>query len=234
MTIKLEAFEGPLQLLYYQLKKNKISIYDIDIAQIADQYLALIEEMSEQIEADASMSSKSEFILLAAELIGIKTKMLLRAPKEEEGDPLQDLSQRLETYETFANIANTLKTMQTYDTFYRKDTELIAKPVLEINTSIASLFEIFTDILKRMENTHTPPPTIQLETEEYSLSERVSQLQRVLRTAQNLSFSSILKTTKNTAEKIVTFLALLELIKAKKVIVTQKGDFEEIWLTKMG
>jgi segregation and condensation protein A len=228
MNIKLESFEGPLQLLHYQLKKNKISIYDINISKIADQYLDLVQSMDTSL--SNSMDSKSEFILLAAELIAIKTKMLLREPEEDDTDPIQDLAQRLEIYETFANVANTLKDMQKYDIYYRKDAEIIAKPVLEIHTSVASLFDIFNATLNRTELKDTPPPIITLESEEYSLVERVSRLQNILRIKNNLSFTELLKSTKTTAEKIITFLALLELIKEKKVIAEQKGDFGEIML----
>lgn len=222
MTIKLKNYEGPLQLLYDSIKKNKISIYDVSIVKIVDQYISLLQQMD--------MDSKSEFILLTSELVAIKTKLLLRIEDEDEDeDPLKELAFRLEVYEAFANISESLGNMQQNTTFYRKGIPE-AKQKINITHSTISLMEIFKEVLLRQLSPSENLPKITLETEKYSLKESVDRLQHLLNNKKVATFSGILKTD-NVSEKVVMFLALLELIREKKVIITQNENFNEIIIT---
>lgn len=221
MFIKLVAFEGNLDLLHQLLKKNKINIYDIDISNIADQFLALIDE--------TDLDSKSEFILLVTELIKIKTKMILKLP--EEVDSIEEMAIKLELYDAFIKIASKLKEMQRFDIFYRDTPPQVSTKILNINETTNTLLEVFVQAVKNSPPKTQPIPNITIEQEVFSIEEKIVYLENRLISSKHLSLDLILSETISLSEKIVVFLALLELIQSKKVCVTQKDNFKDIYIT---
>lgn len=222
MDIKINEFEGPLELLHLQLKKNKADIYSVDISVITDQFLSYIYELEK-----LDMNATSSFILLAADLIAIKTKLLLQTPQEDEGDPVEELAFRLEVYETFAKISEELKEMQNHDVFYRKENEYIEIPVVELDTAPSFLYQAFSNLIKRQEKVEEEIPVIPIEKESFSIKDKIIHLENILKIEKKLSFYYIIKQATSISEKVVIFLALLELIAEKKVYVEQKALDEQ-------
>ena len=121
IDVKLEAFEGPLDLLLHLIEKNKVNIYDIPIVEITNQYMEYLREM----ERRSSLESMSEFLVMAATLLKIKSRMLLpKEEKEEEGDPREELVQRLMEYKMYKYAAGELKdlTVDAEKVFYKPET----------------------------------------------------------------------------------------------------------------
>lgn len=220
MEIKINEFEGPLELLHLQLKKNKTDIYNVDISIIADQFLEYIYELDK-----LNMNETSSFILLAADLISIKTKLLLQTPTEEEGNPVEELAFRLEVYETFVNISEKLREMQNHDVFYRKKVEIVETTAIELNMVPDTLYKVFLNLLKPKPEIEAPPiPTIPVEQETFTIEEKMTYWQNILEKNKNINFKDEIKKANNVSEKVVIFLALLELIAAKKVFIEQNGE----------
>ena len=219
MDIKLESFEGPLELLHTQLRKNKTDIYNVDISSITDQFLAYIEALQR-----VDMQAISAFILLAADLIAIKTKLLLNVDTDEADDPVKELAFRLEVYETFVNVAEKLREMQHHPVFYRQGTpELLAQTsVLALNSSTQQLYQAFANLLKRQQVVSEPAmPRITVEQETFTIRDKVLYLQSMLRNKREIDFVQVIQRTASISEKVVIFLALLELWADKQIQVKQ-------------
>lgn len=219
MEVKLTTFEGPLDLLHTQLKKNKADIYTVDISAITDQFLAFIDALPQ-----TDMQAISGFILLAADLIAIKTKLLLNVPSDDREDPVKELAFRLEIYETFVNVAHKLREMQQHSVFYREHTavELAQTSVLALSASADLLYQAFTNLLKRQQPTPEPPlPQITIEQEQFTIKDKVLYLRDMLTRHTQLNFVQVIQNTPSIGEKVVIFLALLELLADKQVQVTQ-------------
>lgn len=214
LEINIDTFQGPLDTLYQQLKKNKISIYTIDIEKITDYYINYLE--------DLKIDDLSRFVLLMAEIIGIKSKMLLYYKEEE---PAEELKEKLESYQIFIDIAQKFKEREIREIYYRKNSEK-EKPCLEIKTTPAEICRIFSGIIKR----YKPPATLAtlpMEKEDFSLEEKMTYLKELI-TSQKINFNRILAQFSNPLEKIVLFLALIELIRLKKAVAFQDYNFGEI------
>ncbi|MCL1936390.1 MAG: segregation/condensation protein A [Defluviitaleaceae bacterium] len=224
MDFKVNDFEGPLSLLYQQLKKNKMDIYTVDISKLTDQFLNAFRKI------EMSMDETSEFILLAAELIGIKTKLLLSNPKEDTENPVEELAFRLEIYETFLNISNILKSMQNSEKFYKKAEIMDIDKKLKIDVTTDFLKNTFLDLLKRQIKIEDEIPIINMEKEIYSVEDKIIYIESLVLGNDKINFTDIFKSIKNIKEKIVVFLALLELITKRKIKVYQDGNFKEIFI----
>ncbi|HDI45905.1 MAG TPA: hypothetical protein ENF60_01050 [Candidatus Omnitrophica bacterium] len=230
--VRLRSFEGPLDLLLYLIKKNEINIYDIPIAEITRQYLEYLELMRE-----LNLDIAGEFLVMAATLVYIKSKMLL--PQEEvnleeeipEDDPRQELVQRLLEYKKFKEAAFILKQReeQSSAVFKRFIPEEEKNVEFEdefrgFEASIFDLISAFTRVIKNI-------PKDEFQTvleEEYSVEEKIDFILSLLAHKGVIYFSSIWKRIKNRMEAVTFFLALLELIRLKKIIIRQVGLFGEI------
>lgn len=229
--IKLENFKGPLDLLLHLIEKNEINIYDIPIAKITDQYLRYIESI-EYLDLDWA----SEFLVMAATLLSIKARMLLPKPPqpvEEEGeDPREELVVRLLEYKKFKEAAMLLKEKEEdmLKVFIRKpdEGEILKKfspqnPVE--NLSINDLFEAFKIILEKSQE---PDPTYQISREEISMQECMADILNELNLKTKVAFNDLFTGNTSRIRIIVTFLALLELIRLKKIGFIQKDPFGKI------
>ena len=239
LTVKLQVFEGPLDLLLYLLDKNKVNIYDIPIVEITAQYMEYIAEMKRQ-----DLDVLSEFLVMAATLIDIKSKMLLpRDPddEEEETDPRAELVQQLLEYKMYKCMAYELKDRQVdaQRVMFKKPT--IPEEVLEYqeplnveelvsDITLAKLNEIFKSIMRKQQDKIDPLRSKfgKIEIEEVSLEEKTEYLENYATTHKHFSFRSLLEAQSSKVEVIVTFLAILELMKTGKILISQEHIFDDI------
>lgn len=239
LTVKLQVFEGPLDLLLYLLDKNKVNIYDIPIVEITAQYMEYIAEMKRQ-----DLDVLSEFLVMAATLIDIKSKMLLpRDPddEEEETDPRAELVQQLLEYKMYKCMAYELKDRQVdaQRVMFKKPTipeEVLAyeEPLnveeLVSDITLAKLNEIFKSIMRKQQDKIDPLRSKfgKIEKEEVSLEEKTEYLENYATTHKHFSFRSLLEAQSSKVEVIVTFLAILELMKTGKILISQEHIFDDI------
>lgn len=233
--IKLEIFEGPLDLLLYLVKKDHLNIYDIPIAKVTQQYLQYIDFM--QL---LDLNIAGEFLVMAATLMQIKSKMLLpaeeAAAEEEQEDPRAELVKRLLEYERFKQIAETLREKETNqkEVFKRPKTEMgVDKEAPEqkevyFEASIFDLINAFSQALKDI------PKEVFYEVikDEFTIEEKIHELLHLLLVKSSVRISELFSKAKNKLEIIVTFLAILELVRMKEIIARQTSQFEDIELLR--
>ncbi|MDP8229607.1 MAG: segregation/condensation protein A [Candidatus Gorgyraea atricola] len=224
--VKLEVFEGPLDLLLYLIKKNEVDIYDIPIAEVTEQYLEYMELMRM-----LDLNIAGEFLVMAATLIHIKSKMLLPPEEkeilpEEEEDPREELVRRLLEYKKFKEVAGVLQDLegQRKKMFTRAMT-FEAEPGEKFFE--ASLFDLITALTKVLKD--VPKDVFQeIVRDEFTVEQKVHDLLHMLVARPIIHLSELFKNAKNKSEIIAIFLAVLELIRLKEVIVAQKQSFSEI------
>jgi segregation and condensation protein A len=223
--IKLDIFEGPLDLLLYLIKKNEIDIYNIPIAIITEQYLEYIDVMK-----SLNLDVAGEYLVMAATLIHIKSKMLLPVHEdtEEEEDPREALARQLIEYQAFKEAALTLETREILgrDVFKReydhKD-EVDKERILE-EMSIFELVEAFRTIIASIKSNEL----IEIDIERRSLSDTINEIMERLTIEKVITFSELLGQLNDKIQIIYTFLALLELVKLRLVKAYQSEPFGTI------
>jgi segregation and condensation protein A len=227
VTIKLERFEGPLDLLLHLIKRDEIDIYDIPIAHITQQYLRYLELMR-QLDLEVA----GDFLVMAATLMRIKSKMLLPLPAvgEEEvpGDPREELVQRLVEYRQFKEAASTLKDREAERRLVFERGMLPgeddAGPLPLARVSLFDLLDALNHVLSRV-----PEPTsYEIEAETFAVEDKMELLTATLRRRGRLSFEELLAGCRSRSEMVVTFIALLELIKLGAALVVQHATFGDI------
>ena len=241
INIKLDAFEGPMELLLHLIAKNKMNIYDIPIAELTDQYLSCIDTLDPN-----SMESMSEFLVMAATLIEIKSRMLLPRPEddeeEEEGDPREALVNRLIEYKRFKEMAGELDKRQKdagYSYYKLPDKELIDKIRKDVPKSIDDilygadmdmLMDAFKEVLRRREvRTDKVRAGFNSVTREiFTIEDKIKHITNLLTLNSRITFRSVFRRKASKNEIVVTFLAMLELIKIKKIYIQQDHLFDEI------
>jgi len=233
-NIKLSAFEGPLELLLHLVKKNEIDIYDIPIALITHQYLEYIELMKE-----LNLDIAGEFLVMAATLIHIKSRMLLPPDEEvsleEQEDPRLELVHRLIEYQAFKDVAADLrkKEEEWMKVFHRE-------PVSDDADTGLYLFDInlfdLLGIFKKIIDTASPE-VISITKETLTVKERMSFIMGLLEGQDAIRFEEFFRVGANSQRKdinraqlIATFIALLELIRLGLVRAYQEREFESIWV----
>jgi len=231
-NIKLPAFEGPLDLLLHLIKDNKVDIYDIPIALITHQYLQYIEMMKE-----LNLEIAGEFLVMAATLIHIKSKMLLpvteEVPAEEQEDPRFELIQRLLEYQTFKDAALSLREKEEeWMGIYHREPEKIedtgTENVGELYLFDINLFDLLGAFSKILEK--APPEVVQITRETLTVKDKISLIMEMLEDRETMRFEELFKVDKTRAEIIITFVALLELIRLGLTRAYQEKDFGTIWL----
>ena len=244
MTFKLEVFEGPLDLLLHLIDINKIDIYDIPIAMITDQYMDYIHRM--QIE---DMDVTSDFLVMAATLLRIKSKMLLpveKADAEETGeDPRMELVNRLLEYKTYKYIAQELKdrVFLAAQTLYKPttipDDMVYIEPPVDLDAlvgdmNLEKLHRIFQSVMKRQFDKIDPIRSKygRIEQEPVKLSDKMTSIRRIVTDRKKpVSFRGLLTLQSTKEEVIVTFLAILELMKDGSVTIVQEHLFDDILIS---
>lgn len=243
LTVKLQVFEGPLDLLLHLLDKNKVNIYDIPIVEITNQYMDYIREMHRQ-----DLNVMSEFMVMAATLLDIKSKMLLPAPEtdddEEAEDPRAQLVQQLLEYKMYKYISGELKDrqMDASRVLFKVPTipeEVAAyeEPVnldeLVADLTLDKLNGIFQSIMKKQVDKIDPIRSKfgRIQKEELSLEDCMASLENYARSHKHFSFRGLLEQARSKTEIIVTFLAILELMKMGMICITQEAIFDDIQIT---
>jgi segregation and condensation protein A len=235
LPVRLDHFEGPLDLLVYLIKKHEVNIYDIPIVLITAQYLETIELM-EELDLDFA----GEFLVMAATLIHIKSKMLLPRPDtaagvegEDEGDPRDALVRRLVEHEKFKAAAGLLHEREQIRSaqWARPDERVVDiagdayEPELEVD--LFSLLAAFQAVLRRANRPKLPLPS-----EHLSVEQRMSQILERLSETEACAFEELFADVHDRDGVIVTFLALLEMIRLELVRVFQSGTFAPIRVYK--
>lgn len=241
LEVKLEAFEGPLDLLLHLIEKNKVDIYDIPIVTITEQYLDYVSKMPKD-----DLDLASEFLVMAATLIDIKSKMLL--PKEvdengEEIDPRAELVEKLIEYKMYKYAATELRDMQLYagKSLYKEptipdDVSKYQQPIdldeLLKDVDLSKLNDIFQMVLKRQVDKIDPVRSKfgKIEMEEVSLPDKIEYVSTTIKKRKKCSFKQLLEQSKSKVEVIVSFLAILELIKIGEIEVHQDNTFGDIYI----
>ena len=227
---KLESFEGPLDLLLHLITKNKIDIYDIPIAEITEQYLEAIAGIE-----DSKLENASEFMVMAAQLLYIKSKMLLPKPEEEEEeDPREDLAARLLEYQKYKEASKELRRTEFWSKYMIfKEPEKINFPLPEYDRhhEISDLTDAFAAILERKRRRQKPAKQAFsgiVGREKVSVDDMVEKVCKILDKSKNVKFKTIFKKSDSKPEMIATFLAILEMIKLNKITANyddEKKDF---------
>ncbi len=232
INVHLEVFQGPYELLYALIEKNKIDIYDIPIAELTEQFIAYVEAM-----ITLDMESVSEFLLMTATLLEIKSRLLLPKNKEEEEpDPQEELVRHLVEYRLFKKISEFLDDRQVIGSklYFREENDL-PKPEYKVSellseVSLEQLQKVFEDLMKRQEVKPKPIRNVTISKERFSVSEKIEYVFLLLRQTKTLTFSQIFTNDSTKEEKLTTFLAILELLKMNRISVKQEGNFSELYL----
>jgi segregation and condensation protein A len=238
----LEVFEGPLDLLLYLIEKNKIDIYDIPIVTITEQYLDYIKNMQTQ-----DLNVMSEFLVMAATLIDIKCKMLLPREVNEEGeeqDPREELVQKLLEYKMYKFVALELRDRQVdaAKSWYKspslpKEVKDYKAPIdydeLIGDVNLAKLHEIFKSVMKRQVDKIDPIRSGfgKIEKDEINLEEKQLYIEDYVKNHKTFSFRNLLERQGSKMEVIVTFMAILEMMKQGVISVEQEETFSDIIIT---
>lgn len=239
IPVKLNVFEGPLDLLLHLIDKNKIDIYDIPIVEITDQYMEYIHSMEKE-----DLGIMSEFMVMAATLLNIKCKMLLPKEVNEEGeeeDPRAELVQKLLEYKMYKYMSYELKDkMDAAANVYYREAD-IPKEVLKYKEpvdpaellrgmTLEKLNAIFKSVIRRQEDKIDPIRSRfgTIEKEEVSLSEKMLELKEFAGKHKKFSFRALLEKQHSRIQVIVTFLSILELMKMGHIHVDQETLFGEI------
>jgi len=228
--VKLEVFEGPLDLLLYLIKQDEIDIYDISLGRITSQYLEYLQAFKE-----LNIELAGEFIVMAANLIYLKSRSLLpvdqQPPAEdaEEDDPRWDLIRQLIEYKKFKEAAAELHQRELEQELIFAREGALAPPLPEPlrlgDVGIFQLINAFQTVIKRVEARQDVQDIF---SEVYSVSEKIDTILQRVAAGAPIRFSDLFGATVSRVEVVVTFLALLELIRLKQVRAIQKNIFEEI------
>ena len=240
--IKVADFEGPFDLLLHLIKKNKMDIYNIEIYKITNQYLRYLDEMKEM-----DLEITSEFIVIAATLIEIKSKSLLPKVKvevENEEDIENKLKLRLIEYKQIKAVSSFFKERHINSgEIYSKKPEIIeieeekapkCNEDIFKNLTLIDLYNIYNNILDTYHNKQNNINVVQrkIYTDKYKVEDKMKELLDRFNNANVIEFRSIIKESESKLETVVTFLALLELIKLRVIIAYQEGNFKEILMKR--
>lgn len=229
--VKLEAFEGPLDLLMHLIEKNKINIYDIPIAEVTEQYLAYLDQFKE-----FDIEIASEFLVMAATLLQIKSRILLPKSKrveeepsgDEELDPRQELVERLLEYRRFKEVSEAMHQMASEQAklFFRPPQKMAAQYMPLENLDIRLLMDAFQTLMEA-----SADHTALVSREEFSVQDKMADIIWLLeKHKKKLLFTDAFTRAGTKAELVATFLALLELLKLRRVSVEQRYTFAPIYI----
>ena len=229
-NIKIENFEGPLDLLLYFIKRDKIDIYDIPITQITNEYISVIDEAKK-----LDVSIAGEFLFMASMLLRIKTQMLLPRQINDESldieDPRIDLVAQILEYKKYKSIANKLKNLhfENKDSFFRNSSKVVydQSPNASDFLNEVTLYDI-SKIFKDAVNNAPTQDSFEIFRETVSLKDQQDFILQQFNNDKILSLKNLVKKLETKLEIIVTFLALLEMIKRSEIICFQKENFEDI------
>lgn len=233
IEVKLESFEGPLDLLLHLIDKNKVDIYDIPISLITGQYMEYLDRMEEE-----DLSKMSDFVVMASTLLDIKCRMLLPKEVDEEGeeiDPRTELVQKLLEYKVYKYMSYELKDMHIDAGHYLFKSSTMPKEITDMkhpinyetllaDTTLKKLNDIFKELMKRQEDKYDPIRSKfgKIEKEEINTEEKMSYIRNYAYAHKSFSFRALLEKSDSRQEIIVTFLIILEMMKTGEFTVSQE------------
>lgn len=228
--VMIDEFEGPLDLLLHLIKEENIDIYDIKLETITKQYLDYIKAMK-----DLNLSVASEYLVMASELIEMKSKMLLPKKKEEvtdeyEEDPREVLIERLLAYKKYKEVTSEFKDLElTRKLIFTKRPENLSCYAKEEgnkeNLSVSDLIEAFNALLKK--KSLEKPIATKITKKELSVSERVTKIRNILKLKKRVCFEELFDVTTK-EEVIISFLSILEMVKKDEILIKQDDNFKSI------
>ncbi len=228
-SVKLDVFEGPLDLLLFLIKRDEVDIYDIPIAHITKQYLEYTELMKV-----LNLEVAGEFIVMAATLIRIKARMLLprTVDEKEEEDPREELVQALLEYRKYKEVASVLKEKEEEQSnwFPRTDPDLSGLPKEEILVE-ASLYDLMS-AFKKILDSHPKETFHTINYPKVTIEERIEYVLNYLAQKDGVVFTELFSDSPVKLVMVVTFMAILELIRLQKIYIRQTKHFSEIWVFK--
>ena len=236
LVVKLSSFEGPLDLLLHLIRVAEVNIEDIFVSQITEQYLQIIRE-AEKID----MEIAGEFITMAATLIEIKSRSMLPKPPKQESEDEEELSpeeqiiRQLQLYEMIKDVSGDMKELESEGVGRRyKLPEELIPPAPELDLSgvtVEALFEAFENVLlRKTEENHNVGERI-IHRDVFTVPNRMAYLRRIIKKNKAVTFSELFDDSVTREEIVVTFVAMLEMIRNGRIGVQQKGVFREIMLT---
>ena len=230
IEFKINEFEGPLDLLLHLIKESKMDIMNIEIEKITKQYMDYLEEQEKM-----NLEIASEYLVLASELLEIKSKMLLPSYKdeneEEEEDPREELINRLLEYQAYKEITKVLQEKESLRReIYTKSPENIKNYIdevkeINIDVSLDDLVEAFKKYLQRKQD--NKPLKTKVTVNEISVSSRRHDIKRLLKTKKKVSFFELFPVISK-EYVVATFLAILEMAKSQELKITQNDTFDDI------
>lgn len=229
-AVRIEAFEGPLDLLLYLIRKNEMDIYDIPIAQVAQQYLDYIEVMKM-----LDLEVAGDFLVMAATLMQIKARMLLPAPAlEEEEDPRLELVRKLEEYQLYRHAAEDLADREeTYMQYYLRGNgpgpvKLPEPGEMVLDVTLFDLLLAYQQALERIKE----EGRYRVGGPEVKLADQVVFLRRLLQDEERISFIEALAKLESRMAMVITLVALLELARLGEVSMEQADLYGDVWLIR--
>ena len=231
-SVKIDEFEGPLDLLLHLIKQSNINIQDIDISVITAQYLDYINKMDE-----LNINVAASYLVMAAELMEIKSKSLLPRTEEESTEEVDEevskerLINKLIEYQKYKDMTSTFKDLELErQKMYIKSPEKISNYIDNTitndgDTSIDDLVNAFKGFLERLDR--EKPITTKITNKEYSVKSRKQGLRKLLKEHPRVKFTELFEET-NTPYIVVTFLSILEMTKEKEIVLRQDGNFKDI------
>ena len=229
-VVTIDNFDGPLDLLLHLIKEQDIDIYDIKREDITKQYLDYIRHMKE-----LNLEIASEYLVMASELIEMKSKMLLPKKKEKEDDdyeedPRELLIERLLAYKRYKEVTSEFKDLElTRKMVFTREPDNLNRYVKEDENSeelgVADLIDAFNNLLKRKELDR--PIATKITKKELSVTEKVNKIKNILRNKKKINFEDIFEVSTK-EEVIISFLSVLEMVKKDEILLTQEGNFKNI------
>lgn len=224
LQLTLGEFEGPLDLLLYLIRQEQVNIYEIPVARITDEYLRYLQMMKQ-----LDLTVAGDFLVMAAQLIELKSRMLLPrdplAAEEEIEDPRNELVNRLLEHEKFKAAAQMLWSRATVEqaVFTRAELET-DKNNPEVAVGLFDLLRVFQEILTR----HKEEVLMEIEREEVTLAEMIDRLRNMVRSAGELNLLRFFEQAKSRRQLVVAFLSVLELVRLSEISLVQRETFGEI------
>lgn len=229
-VVTIDNFDGPLDLLLHLIKEQDIDIYDIKIEDITKQYLDYIRHMKE-----LNLEIASEYLVMASELIEMKSKMLLPKKREKEDDdyeedPRELLIERLLAYKKYKEVTSEFKDLElTRKMVFTREPDNLNRYAKEDENSeelgVADLIDAFNNLLKRKELDR--PIATKITKKELSVAEKVNKIKNILRNKKKINFEDIFEVSTK-EEVIISFLSVLEMVKKDEILLTQEGNFKNI------
>lgn len=229
-------FEGPLDLLLHLIKKSKMEIFDIEISEITNQYLNYIKSMT-----DMNLDIASEYLVMASELIEMKSKKLLpKSEEKEEDEEVEDpevvLKRRLVEYQKYKESTNVFRDLEkNRSSYYTKAPESLKKYSLEKlendgSVDVYDLLDAFQKLLERQE--YNKPKNTKIARKELSVKERIVKIRDILRVNKRVNFVELFDDFSK-PYVVVTFLSVLEMVKSREINIKQDNNFSDIYIERV-